>query len=236
VGTTAWQVDATLLNNAQYWWRSRAHDGVTNGPWMPAATFYVNETNAAPYTVSIAGPPNGAVLRNSTYALSWYATSDPDAGDTILDYHIQIDDDPVFGTPAVDDAAIVLSGGPTGSGWLASRRLADLAGSVGMTNVATYHWRIRARDSRFRYSDWSAGPRYFTYPLPPPGITSCLRGTNGCLVLRWDQPADSVWVLFSPTLTADVWQVHAGPLLGNSWTLAPASNAPAGFFRLKVEE
>ncbi len=233
---TVWQVDTTLADNAQYWWRCQASDGANVGPWMATATFYVNETNAPPWPVVIAGPPNGAVMRSSSYALSWYATTDPGAGDTILDYHIQIADNPVFEAPLVDDAGIVIGGAPTGGGWLASRQLKDLAGVEAMAEVKTYYWRIRARDSRYRYSEWSAGPRYFTYPLPPPAIQRFETLGDGRIRLRWDQPADSVWLLFSPTLTADVWQVQAGPLTGAVWSITPDTNHATGFFRLEVRD
>ena len=42
---TTWQLDTDLPNGAQYWWRCQASDGTNTGPWMAAASFYVNQVN-----------------------------------------------------------------------------------------------------------------------------------------------------------------------------------------------
>ena len=84
----------SLPNNAQYWWRCQASDGTNTGPWMPTASFFVNQTNHPPLPVTFAGPPSGTIVSNLDDVLFWYPTIDLDAGDAVVSYHIQVDATP----------------------------------------------------------------------------------------------------------------------------------------------
>ena len=117
---TEWIVDTDLTDGAQYWWRVRANDGSTNGPWMTTATFYINQINQAPNPVEIDGPPAASILHDATYPLSWYPTTDPDPGDTVDYYHVQIDDDDLFGSPVINDSNLTVTGTASGSAWVIS--------------------------------------------------------------------------------------------------------------------
>ena len=57
---------------------------------MPAATFYVNELNNPPLPVDIVSPRHGDLLPTAAALLVWYPTRDPDAGDTIRQYQLQV--------------------------------------------------------------------------------------------------------------------------------------------------
>jgi len=153
-GETSWQVDVNLIDHATYWWRCRADDGDDVGPWSDVATFLVNEINNPPNVVSLEAPVNGGVLWSLQDTLVWRTVADPDPGDVIRDYQIEIDDDPTFASPVVSMEGIEVTDVPDGAGYLVGLKLEDLLGGNDLA-TGTWYWRVRARDSRFRYGDWS---------------------------------------------------------------------------------
>ncbi|MBU0679123.1 MAG: immune inhibitor A, partial [Verrucomicrobia bacterium] len=230
--STAWQVDTDLTDNSQYWWRCRASDASNSGPWMTTATFYTSETNAPPNAVTIAGPPKGAVMRNDTFTLSWYPTTDPDLSDTISLYHIQIDNNTDFSSPEVDDSNISIGSIPTGGYWAVARPLNSLAGNSNLVMITDYRWRIRARDSRYAWSAWTSGQHWFTFGIPAPDFNQGHMNTDGTITFEWDIGADNVYISFSPTLDPPDWQVIAGPLDSDNWTGTPPAEHPIGYYRV----
>jgi hypothetical protein len=163
VTTTAWQVDVDLPDHAPYWWRARASDGTNTGPWSEALVFNINEFNNPPLPVFIASPANDSLLIDGNGLLVWFQTFDPDLGDQVRDYQIQIDNDYLFGSPEVDFGGITVDSSTYGPGFLASVSLADLPGSATLPS-GRWFWRIRARDTRFASGAWSEGYAYFRLP------------------------------------------------------------------------
>ncbi|MGD7652940.1 MAG: choice-of-anchor J domain-containing protein, partial [Verrucomicrobiales bacterium] len=163
VTTTSWQVDVDLPDHAPNWWRARASDGVNTGPWSDAVVFNINEFNNPPLAVAIAAPANDSLLIDGNGLLVWFQTSDPDLGDQVLDYQIQIDDDYTFDSPEVDATGITVSDTIYGPGFFASIPLADLPGADSLPS-GRWFWRIRARDTRFASGEWSQGYAYFRLP------------------------------------------------------------------------
>ena len=106
--TTSWQVDVNLTDHETYWWRARASDGTNTGPWSEAGVFNINESNNPPLPVMVAGPANDSLLIDGNGLLVWFQTFDPDLGDEIRDYQIQIDNDYQFGSPEVDSSGITV--------------------------------------------------------------------------------------------------------------------------------
>jgi hypothetical protein len=157
--TTSWKVDVNLPDNATYWWRARANDGVIDGPWSATYVFFVNEVNQIPDTVVLTGPPDSATLYNSDEWLIWLTTSDPDVGDQILDYHLQIDDDPLFGSPLVSIPGLTTDE-ISNPGILVGLRISEISGAESLT-AGRWYWRVRARDTRFAYSAWPLLPLSF---------------------------------------------------------------------------
>ncbi|MBN1669824.1 MAG: immune inhibitor A [Kiritimatiellae bacterium] len=233
---TSWEVDTDLANNAQYWWRCQASDLSNAGPWMATATFYVNQTNAAPLAPVIAGPPAGAILPDTTALLYWYASTDPDVGDSVIAYHIQVDSNSVFASPTVDDDTVVIEGAPPGTNWVAGRELGSLEGASNLLGGITYFWRMRAEDSWHDYSDWSAGTNWFVIHVPPPDILGGdLSVGSGQVLFQWERTTRPVYVYWTDSLTNDNWQPVLGPLYG---TNAPVDFPPGfdhGFFRVQTE-
>jgi hypothetical protein len=161
VTTTAWQVDIDLQDHAPYWWRARASDGTNVGPWTNAIVFNINEFNNPPLAITIASPADDSVMLDGNGLLVWIQTSDPDLGDEVRDYHIQIDDDETFASPNIDHTGITVD--PATYGYLAGIYLNELPGSAALPS-GRWFWRIRARDTRFASGAWSPGYNYFRLP------------------------------------------------------------------------
>jgi hypothetical protein len=160
---TSWQVDVDLPDHEPYWWRCRASDGTNTGAWTTATVFNINEVNNPPLAPVIAAPANDSLLIDGNGMLVWFQTSDPDLGDEVLDYQIQIDNDMNFGSPEVNHTGILVPPASYGPGFLAAVSLGDLPGSEALPS-GRWFWRIRARDTRFSSGAWSAGYSYFRFP------------------------------------------------------------------------
>lgn len=163
VTTTSWQVDLDLPDHAPYWWRARASDGVSTGPWCNAVVFNINEFNNPPLAVIVASPANDSLLIDGNGLLVWFQSFDPDLGDQVRDYQIQIDDDYQFGSPEVNATGITVSDTIYGPGFFASVSLSELQGTAELPS-GRWFWRIRARDTRFASGAWSEGYSYFRLP------------------------------------------------------------------------
>jgi len=231
-------VDIDLPNNAQYWWRCRATDGTNLGPWMATATFFVNETNRPPLAPVIAGPPVGLVLTNLDVLLLWWPSAgDPDEGDRVVSYHLQVADHPSFVSPAINVTDIPAVDLPPGTNWVLSLPLNALPGAQNLVWRTLYYWRIRAQDQRGLSSAWSAvGPLQYGPPAPRAATLTGLRsGPGGQLTLEWTGAAGQIYVEFSPGLNPARWYTVAGPLSGTNWTFEPVPGTAAGFYRLRCE-
>jgi hypothetical protein len=232
---TSWTLDVDLVNQHQYWWRCRASDAGTNGPWLTTASFYVNQTFNPPARVVIAGPPQGSILSTTNALLTWYPSSDVDAGDAVQRYQVQIDHTNAFVSPEVNDANVLVNGVASGSVWTVSKALGDLTGVLNLVTNTTYFWRVRAQDSRNEYSDWSTGVWWFVYGTPAPMVKGFSAASNGALSFSWEPTDKAVYVYFSSNLTSGVWQPAAGPLYGTNAVVTPSAGVSAGFYRLGTE-
>ena len=232
---TSWELNADLVNHGQYWWRSRAFDGTTNGPWLATASFYVNQVFTPPSRVVIAGPPAGSILSTTNAMLTWYPSSDADAGDYVAAYQVQIDNTNSFISPEVNDANVQVNGTASGSVWTVSKPLGDLAGVMNLVTNTTYFWRVRAQDTRSEYSSWSTGIWWFVYGSPEPVVRGFGSINNGNLSLSWDRTDKAVYVYFASNLTSGVWQPVAGPLYETNVFITLPVNVPTGFYRLGSE-
>ena len=232
---TSWSVGVDLVNQHQYWWRCRASDATTNGPWMETASFYVNQTFNPPAQVVIAGPPPGSILSTTNAMLTWYPSFDVDAGDYVRAYQVQIDNTNAFVSPEVNDANVLVSGVASGSTWTVSKSLGELSGVINLVTNTTYFWRVRAQDSRSETSDWSIGTWWFVYGTPAPLVRGFSPMSNGSLSFEWERTDKAVYVYFSSNLTSGVWHPAAGPLYGTNVLITTPSGVSAGFYRLGTE-
>ena len=200
--TTSWTVDTDLANNTRYWWRARGRDPEGHeGPWMAPAAFYVVLRNDAPPAPKFVAPPNGAQLWGADAALTWYASVDPNPGDTVT-YDLEIDDDPNFGAPEVSATGL----SATAKNDLAAALptitapLGDLPGYASLVSQRTYYWRLRAVDNRHAASPWTSEVRYFVFGADTTAPT-----------VAWSSPADRATIAATPTtLSGTAQDVGAG--------------------------
>ena len=235
---TAWPVDVDLPNNTQCWWRCQASDGTNTGPWMLTASFFVNQTNHPPLPVTLAGPPSGTIMSNLDDVLFWYPTTDPDAGDAVVAYHIQVDDSPLFASPEISVTNLVNAAVLGEGNWAMAVPLSDLAGSSNLVVGTLYHWRIRAADTYGAHSAWPAGDQTFQFGIAPPRpatLSGLRHGPNGTMSLEWQGAGGQLFVEFSLSLKPANWQTIAGPLNGTNWTFTPVPGAQSGFYRVRSE-
>jgi alkylated DNA repair dioxygenase AlkB len=239
VGLTAWTVDIELPNNRQHWWRCRAHDGTNESPWSEVFSFYINHVNAPPYPVVPAGPPADSILPDLSSRLLWHPTADPDVGDDITAYQVQIALDPAFAALVVNDGGITLPDTTqVGTNWVHALPLSALAGAGGLQNDTVYHWRVRARDPSASWSDWSVGPLWFVFGHPPPTLqgASFESGVAPAIRMAWRRSGQPARVYFSPTLDPPDWRLVDGPLFGTNALIRIESGENAGFYKVESGE
>ncbi len=221
--TTSWAVDTDLLNNHQYWWRCRASDGTNIGPWSATATFYVVQVNNPPTVPQIVSPSNGTSLWGTDAPLIWYPSTDPNVGDSVT-YDLQIDNDPAFGSPEVNETGIDESHGivPQPESTTITVTLGALGGYGNLQNFTVYYWRLRAVDNRGAASSWTSESRYFLFG-----------NDTQAPAVSWAAPTDGATltaspVTFSGTASDDFagldyiqWSVDGGA----SWQLAAGAGS-----------
>ena len=236
---SSWQVDTDLPNNAQYWWRCQASDGTNTGPWMTTATFFVNEINHPPFDAGGGRTAPGTLVTNLDALLLWFPSGgDPDEGDRVAAYHIQVAADPAFTTNVINATNIAAVAVPPGGNWALTLPLSALPGADNLVPGTLYHWRVSAQDLRGLSSDWSPGANTFQFGIAPPRpatLTGLRPGANGTMTLEWEGAAGELYVEFSLLLNPANWQTIAGPLRGTNWTFTPMPGARSGFYRVRSQ-
>nr|NQU91790.1 hypothetical protein [Bacteroidota bacterium] len=149
-------IPETLTGGKWYWWKVKATDDYlsrnSNQTWRFAVSL-------PPTVPNIIIPSNGSLMHENDY-LSWELSSDPDAGDYVDYYHIQLDDDADFSSPEIDMTGI---NADTKSSSI-SLRINELTNYLSLGNK-TYYWRISAVDGFGIESDFSDGSNHFLYQL-----------------------------------------------------------------------
>ncbi|MCX6904949.1 MAG: fibronectin type III domain-containing protein, partial [Verrucomicrobia bacterium] len=225
--TTSWPLDINLADNARYWWRCRAWSGTNAGPWMPTATFFINSGGTPPLEVTLASPANESVVPDTNTLFCWYAGVDPDVGDFIQFYDFQVDNDPAFNAPKIDDS-VMMAGfvNPLPYVWVAVP-LGQFSGTPNLQQGSRYFWRARSQDGHGMLGPWSTPQRsfYFGGSISPPlaAILNIQRHGEKNLLLQWSGPTNNVY------LDAAV------SLAGNSYIITPPTNWTTGFYRLRSQ-
>jgi len=99
-GSTSWQVNLPLSDNAPYYWRVRAFDGFEDGPWSEPASFIVNSINQAPESFGLLAPDSGTIFFELQPTFAWETTTDPDPCDSVL-FRLSYADDSDFTDPII---------------------------------------------------------------------------------------------------------------------------------------
>jgi hypothetical protein len=96
-GVTSWQVPIELQENAVYYWRARAYDGLLYGGWMTTASFRVNTYNDLPTAPTLSSPANNSEVDTLTPTLVVNNATDPDSTELIYNtYNFDVASDPDF--------------------------------------------------------------------------------------------------------------------------------------------
>lgn len=140
-GTTAWAVTG-LVENATYFWRAQADDGLAQSDWVQAH-FLVNARNEPPTLPTVQNPGDGAWVNLIRPRLVLNPAIDPD-GDPIR-YRFELYGDAALTTKLGENAAAPVE-------WQVDFDLPD--------NTWQF-WRARAEDDHGLVSDWTAAQRFF---------------------------------------------------------------------------
>jgi PKD repeat protein len=167
--TTSYQVPVSLLENTHYYWRVRASDPFTHGPYSaPVCGFLVNTGNEAPNAPRINAPALGGQAPSLTPVLKIDNAVDPD--EDVLTYTYEVYRDQVL-----SQLVASASGRPAGAG--TSQWQVDVA----LSEDTTYYWRARAVDPDNVPGDWSTIGRFFVTTVnsapEPPVIVAPQNGT-----------------------------------------------------------
>ena len=159
---TTW-IPSALAENTTYYWRAKANDGITDGPWMASASFFVNTVNAQPSVPTLNNPANGGQVTVLAPTLAVNASTDPDHDAIAYGYEVYS-----------DSVLTSLVTGTTGAGtsWIVDRNLAD---------NTWYWWRAQARDEYGLASGWMAAGSFFVNDKgynDPPSITITKPGAS----------------------------------------------------------
>jgi hypothetical protein len=140
-----WTVSRNLEDNLYYYWRARARDGQTDGPWtMPFVRFLVNTTNDPPTAPGISYPAVGASVPENRPTLGITASGDPDSSDT-LTYEFALYADAGLTRRVTGAVAVAALAWPV---------------DVTLTEDTTYWWHARAQDNHGTFGPWSAVGRF----------------------------------------------------------------------------
>jgi hypothetical protein len=144
---TSWQVPVVLQENATYYWRARAFDGMLFGEWMPPASFRVNVENDLPTAPTPAAPADNASVDTVTPMLSVNNAFDPDSIN--LTYNFEVSTDMSFAS--VTASEIGLSEGIGSTSWQVP---------VSLHENTWYFWRAQA-DDWLATGPWMTPARFF---------------------------------------------------------------------------
>jgi hypothetical protein len=170
--TTSWTPSA-LTENTTYYWRAKANDGLTDGPWMAASGLFVNTVNEAPTAPALNNPSNNGQVTVLQPTLQVNAATDPDTD--ALTYEFQ-----VYSNSGL--TSLVTSTTGAGTGWMVDRILTD---------NTWYWWRARARDVHGLAGNWMTASSFFVNN----------NGFNDPPTIAITRPAASEAVFYGSTYT-----------------------------------
>lgn len=130
---TSWQVQTGLQENAVYYWRARAYDGILYGEWMIPAAFRVNVVDDPPTAPTLSSPADNSEVDNLTPVLVVNNASDPDSAKLTYNFIVATDPDLMN----VIDSIIGVFEGEGTTSWQVS---------VNLEENTHYYWSAQADD------------------------------------------------------------------------------------------
>lgn len=172
-GTTSWAVPVNLLENTHYFWRVRAEDQFTFGPWStPTCDFFVNTVNEHPGVPRINTPAFGGQVNQLRPDLTVDNATDPDEDDLV--YTFEVYSDPALSTLVTSSAPPVPGGAMGTTTWTVA---------VDLLEDHTYFWRVRATDPDGLSGDWSSTGQFFVTTVnSPPEAPALVTPQNGTIM------------------------------------------------------
>ena len=147
--TTAWQVDVSLIDNAFYYWRTRAFDGIGYSGWMATATFFVNAENDPPSIPGNSFPPDQSEVTTLQPTLRINDSTDVDIDSLTYEFELYSDQSTTTLETSITD---ILEEGSGTTSWQIDILLRD---------NTFYWWRAQARDNKNEPSGWTDLFRFF---------------------------------------------------------------------------
>lgn len=156
VSETSVTIDTDLEGGVQYWWRVRAQDEILSTSSIDTWSFvFSNE----PTTPDLLSPLSGSTILGDDL-LTWSVAVDPDEGDAVTAYQIQIDTDADFPAPVID-TFIPLDSVTREDALYAV--LYSLDGFDALIQGLSYYWRVFSIDSFGVASLPAETPFYFNF-------------------------------------------------------------------------
>lgn len=144
---TSWQAPSELTENATYYWRARAYDGILYGAWMFPASFSVNLENDPPSAPTLSSPADNAETDTLTPVLTVNNASDPDSSN--LTYNFEVSLNTEFTRIVASEIGIFEGTGTTS--WQVPMPLNE---------NTSYYWRAQADDWLIE-GPWMTPARFF---------------------------------------------------------------------------
>ncbi|MSP13623.1 MAG: hypothetical protein EXR62_11795 [Chloroflexi bacterium] len=156
LNTTSVALNSPLAVGVTYYWRVRAFNGCNTGDFSDTFSFTIPGNPTRPTLVS---PANSDQSCDNTPTFVW--TGGPFA----TSFRLQVDDDPAFGSPAVDIAGLVATS------FTVTTPLAS----------ETYYWRVQSANDCGVLSNYTASRQLTIQDAPaPPGLSLPVAGSATC--------------------------------------------------------
>ena len=143
-GTTQW-TPAPLADNTTWYWRVKANDGGTDGPWSTTGTFFANTANNAPTPPTVQNPADNSRVASTAPVLTLNPAEDVDQDPLTYEFA-------VYSDPGLAPSSQVAGATEQNAAWTVDPTL---------QNLKTYYWTARAKDAHHYYSSWTPAKSFF---------------------------------------------------------------------------
>lgn len=177
-GTPYTAVETPALHDrGTYFWRVRAEETSTPehlvSEWSAISTFsiFVNNAPSVPFGLL---PGDGGVTRKADF-LSWGASTDPNAGDTVT-YALELSE-------TADFSKVIQSR----TGMTATTvSIESLFAGTAIKGDTRYFWRVKAIDNYNESSAWSGTSSFFVFVNQSPSVPAGLSPSDGSTIKKTD--------------------------------------------------
>ncbi|MBI5961190.1 MAG: choice-of-anchor D domain-containing protein, partial [Chloroflexi bacterium] len=200
---TTYTADPVLDDDTTYYWHVRAvgPGGTTTSAWSETRSFTVDLLRPAVPVLS--SPKDRSNTTDTTPKFSWSKPS----GTT--QFHLEVDDDPTFGTPINLGATLFLTNSYT-------------VPTLNALPYGGYYWRVQAGNAAGLWSDWSVVRRFTITLLKAPANTAHITDTTP--TFSWTKPTGALAFEFQLDNNENLGSPEIGPIgTGTNATFTPAA-------------